>query len=284
MNPALILSPLVFLAAAALPPQDDDLPDGNKLVRAALLCDREAVKPGGTATLAVRYTITPKWHIYWENPGDSGLPTRAKFTAPDGWKIAAPRFPAPERHEDPGDITTFVFEGELVLLADVAVPADAKPGTKVTIRVDASWLVCTDLCVPGSGKASVEIAVADAEKPANEALFAAARAKLPKPWAELAKARTTWSGTEAEPRLTIVVPGAKELEYFPLDVEPVKLASRTVDAGKNGATLRANFEFDRKAPEDVPRIRGVLRVRSESGEASYLLDQTFTPPKAGGEK
>lgn len=284
MNLLLLLSPVVLLAAAALPPQDDDLPDGNKLVHAALLADREAVKPGGTATLAVRYTITPKWHIYWENPGDSGLATRAKFTAPSGWKVAAPRFPAPERREDPGDITTFVFERELVLLADVAVPADAKPGTKVTIEVDASWLVCTDLCVPGSGKASVEIAVADAEKPANDAVFAAARAKLPKPWSELAKARATWSGTEAEPRLTLVVPGAKELEYFPLDVEPVKLASHSVDAGKNGATLRAGFEFERKAPEDVPRIRGVLRVRTESGDASYLLDHTFAPPKAGAEK
>ncbi len=284
MNLLTLLSPALLFTAASLPAQDDEMPDGNKLVQVSLLADREAVKPGGTATLAVRYTITPKWHVYWENPGDSGLATRAKFTAPSGWKVAAPRFPTPMRHEDPGDITTFIFERELVLLADVTVPADAKPGTKVTIEVEGSWLVCTDLCVPGSGKATVEIAVAEAEKPANDALFSAARAKLPKPWSELAKARANWTGTEAEPRLTLVVPGAKELDYFPLDVEPVKLASRAIEAGKNGATLRAGFEFERKEPTDVPRIRGVLRVRTEAGEASYLLDHTFTPPSAGTEK
>ncbi|MCY2961967.1 MAG: protein-disulfide reductase DsbD family protein [Planctomycetota bacterium] len=277
-----LLHALLLLSAPAVAPQDDDeLPDGNKLVQVSMLADHEAVKPGGTATLAVRYAIEPKWHIYWENPGDSGLPTRAKFTAPAGWKVAEPRFPSPERHEDPGDITTFIFEKELVLLAEVTVPADAKPGSKIAIEVEAGWLVCTEICVPGSGKATVELTVADAEKPANEAVFRAARANLPKAWSELAKARANWSGTEAEPRLTLVVPGAKSLEYFPLDVEPVKLASRTVDAGKNGATLRATFAFERKAPEDKPRIRGVLRVHTESGDASYLLDHTYTPPPAG---
>jgi len=281
MNLLALLHPLVLLAGPALPPQDDELPDGNTLVQVTLLSDREAVKPGGTATLAVRYAIEPKWHIYWENPGDSGIPTRAKFTAPAGWKVGAPRYPAPERHEDPGDITTYIFERELVVLCDVTVPADAKPGSKATIEVEGSWLVCTDLCVPGSGKSTVEIAVADAEKPANDAFFVATRAKMPKPWTELQKARTSWSGTEAEPRLTLVVPGAKSLEYFPLDVQPVKLASQTTDAGKSGATLRAGFEFERKEPADVPRIRGVLRVRTEAGEASYLLDHVFVPPPAG---
>ncbi len=272
---------LLLAAVPALPFEDDEFPDGNKLVQVALLADHEAVEPGGTLTLAVRYTIEPKWHVYWENPGDSGLATRAKFTAPEGWKVGDVRFPAPHRHELPGDITTFIFERELILLADVTIPADAKPGSKVTIGVEGSWLVCTDLCVPGSGKASVEIAVADAGKTVNDKVFAAARAQLPKPMAELAKARITWSGTEAEPRLTIVVPGANSVEYFPLDVEPVKLAGRTADAGKSGATLRANFEFERKDPKDEPRIRGVLTVTTDAGVTNYRIDHLFVPPSAG---
>lgn len=281
-TPSIVLAllSLPFLAAVR-PAIDDEEPDGDKLVQVTLLTDREAVKPGGTATLAVRYAIEPRWHVYWENPGDSGLATRAEFTAPDGWKVAAARFPAPDRHDDPGDIVSYVFEKELVLLADVTVTADAKPGSRVKIEVEGTWLVCTDVCVRGSGKASVEIAVADAEKPANEAVFTAARAKLPKPWSELAKARTTWAGTPEEPKLTVVVPGAKSVEYYPLDTAVMKLASRTADAGKSGATLKAAFAFERKAPTDEPRIRGVLRVRTEAGEASYLLDHVYVPPPAG---
>jgi len=272
---------LLLASIPSLPLGDDELPDGNKLVQVSLLADREAVKPGGTMTLAVRYTIEPEWHVYWENPGDAGVPTRAQFTAPEGWKIGEVRFPAPHRHDVPGDITTYIFERELVLLADVTIPADAKPGSKVTIGVEGRWLVCMDLCVPGSGKSSLEIAIADAEKPANMALFTAARAKLPRAIGELQKARVTWSGTEAEPRLSMIVPGAKSLEYFPLDVEPMSLSSRTIDSGKSGATLRALFEFDRKDPKDEPRIRGVLTVTTDAGVTNYRIDHLFVPPPAG---
>jgi thiol:disulfide interchange protein DsbD len=273
--------PLLLIAAPLLPVQDDEMPDGDKLVQVTLFADHEAVKPGGKLTLAVRYAIEPKWHIYWENPGDSGLATRAKFQAPEGWSVGALRFPTPMRHEDPGDITTFIFEKEMVLLAEVAVPANAKPGTKVAFAVDASWLVCTDLCVPGSGKGAVEVTVADADKTANEAVFAAARARLPKPWTEFSKARTSWSGDETEPKLTLIVPGAQSLDFFPLDVAPVSLEEMSIDAGKSGATLRATFRFKRKSEQDEPRIRGVLRVRTESGEASYALDHLYTPSKTG---
>jgi DsbC/DsbD-like thiol-disulfide interchange protein len=274
----MLLLPTLALLALALPvPQDGDMPDGDKLVQVALLADREAVQPGGTATLAVRLVIEPKWHIYWENPGDSGMPTRAKLTAPAGWEVGPLRFPCPERHEDAGDIVTFIHEKELVLLCDVKVPADAKPGALAELGVEASWLVCTELCVPGSGKAALKLPVAAAEKPANGALFSAARARLPKAWSELPKARVSWSGEEAAPRLALVVPGAKALELFPLDVAPLKLASRSVDVGKGGATLKADLEFKRKKPEDQPRLRAVVRVRTEQGEAAYLLDSAWTP-------
>jgi len=278
-----LLSSLLLAALPALPApsvQDDEMPDGNKLVRVSLLADKAAVKPGGTVTLAVRYAIEPKWHIYWENPGDSGMPTRASLTAPQGWKVGPLRFPPPQRHEDEGDITTYIHERELVLLADVQVPADAKPGV-ASITVDGRWLVCTDICVAGEGQGKVDVTVADAEKPADEALFKAAREKLPKAWSELAQARVAWTGTESEPRVTIVVPGAKALEFFPLDTEAMKLSGRTVDVGKNGATLKAQLGFERKEPEDQPRARGVLRVETDKGTTSYLFESLYTAPATG---
>ena len=275
----LILAALPALSVPSSVPQDEG-PDGNKLVQVSLLADKSAVVAGGTVTLAVRYAIEPKWHIYWENQGDSGMPTRAKITAPAGWKVGALRFPPPQRHEDEGDITTYIHEGELVLLADVQVPADAKPGA-ASFAVEGSWLVCTSICVPGEGKANVDVTVAAADKLANEAFFKSARERLPKPWSELAQARVTWAGTEAEPRFTIVVPGAKELEFYPLDTESTKQTGRTVDVGKNGATLKVQCGFERKQPADQPRMRGVLRLKNDRGESSYLFDGSFTAPPAG---
>jgi thiol:disulfide interchange protein DsbD len=276
------MNALAILAAAVpfLGPQDEDF-DGNKLVRVSVVADRAAVEPGGTITLAVRYAIEKRWHIYWENPGDSGMRTRATLTLPAGWKAGEPRYPYPERYLAPGDIESFVFHDELVLLVDVTAPADAQPGTRAKLDVQGDWLVCKEVCVPGAGQAALEIEVAAASRPANEKLFEAARARVPKPWTELAKARTTWGGTREEPRLTVIVPGATKLDWFPLDVEPVELQSATVDVGKQGATLRATYAFTQREERDEPRVRGVLVVTTAAGTAAYRLDHLYTPPPAG---
>src|SRR5260370_36037198 len=51
-------------------------------VRAELLADVAAVKAGEPFWVGLRQTIRPKWHTYWKNPGESGLPTEIKWTLP----------------------------------------------------------------------------------------------------------------------------------------------------------------------------------------------------------
>ena len=53
-------------------------------VRAELLADASAIKPGEPFWVGLRQTIRPKWHTYWKNPGDSGLPTEITWKLPDG--------------------------------------------------------------------------------------------------------------------------------------------------------------------------------------------------------
>ena len=56
-------------AAAAAPP-------GKGLVTATLLADVDSVKAGKTFNLGVLLKIKPGWHVYWKNPGDSGMATK----------------------------------------------------------------------------------------------------------------------------------------------------------------------------------------------------------------
>ena len=52
-------------------------------VRAELLADASAIKPGEPFWVGLRQTIRPKWHTYWKNPGDSGLPTEITWKLPE---------------------------------------------------------------------------------------------------------------------------------------------------------------------------------------------------------
>src|SRR5688572_716189 len=82
-------------------------PAGEELVRLHLLADVTRVAPGQELTVAARLDIEPGWHIYWSNPGESGLPTEVELVAPPGFQVGAVRYPGPNRFESPGEITSY---------------------------------------------------------------------------------------------------------------------------------------------------------------------------------
>ncbi|MDP1964845.1 MAG: protein-disulfide reductase DsbD family protein, partial [Reyranella sp.] len=64
-------------------------------VRAELVSDVATVKPGEPFWVGLRQTIRPKWHTYWKNPGESGLPTEIAWTLPAGAKADPIVWPTP---------------------------------------------------------------------------------------------------------------------------------------------------------------------------------------------
>lgn len=279
MLPALLLP---LLSAVQSPVPLEEL-DGSKLVALSLVADRAAIRPGETFRLGVRLRIEPGWHVYWENPGDSGTPTTAKVTAPPGFEVGAPRFPAPVRHEVEGDIVTYVHEGELLLVCDVRAPADLATDAKPRFRVASRWLVCTDVCLAGSGEAELELRSAPpgAEPAAtNAALFAAAREREPRPWAEIAaRASVTRSGPDEEPVYKVRVRGARELEFFPALSPATLLASRTRTSGDAGASIELVFRHRPEQAPGGPNLAGVLEVRGAEGSSFYAVDPAPADPR-----
>src|SRR6187399_3338863 len=162
MNAAILALVALVPLARPIALEDDSQADGNKLVALELVADRNPIQPGSTFTLALRCKIERRWHVYWgENSGDAGIPFKVNVTGPSGYTIEKVRFPWPERHVAEGDIVEYIHEGEMVCLVDVKVPATAKSGESAQFDVASSWLVCTDVCVSGAGKAELKLPVAD---------------------------------------------------------------------------------------------------------------------------
>lgn len=130
---------------------------GESHVKVDLLADTTAVQPGKPFTLGVRFKIDPGWHIYWTNPGDSGLPTRVKLDLPAGYKAGDVQYPVPEVMKLPGDITNYGYEHEVMLLVPVTPPADAKGAAEIAAQ--ASYLVCAENCLPGRDDAHLTVPV-----------------------------------------------------------------------------------------------------------------------------
>ena len=128
-------------------------------VRVELISSTVTYVPGKTTTVAVRFAIRPEWHVYWINPGESGLAPQIKWTLPQGVQVAPLRFPTPKRIDGPGGLTTYGYENELVLLTDLTVPTDFTG--QLELKADVSWLVCKDVCLAERSSASFTLAPGD---------------------------------------------------------------------------------------------------------------------------
>src|SRR5687767_14969805 len=56
--------------------------EGNPRVETELRVDVSQVKPGDTFRVGVHFRMDPGWHVYWKNPGDSGLATEVSWDMP----------------------------------------------------------------------------------------------------------------------------------------------------------------------------------------------------------
>ena len=145
---------LIFLSGYTL--AEDSPNAGNRYVKVSIVADSRIFQPPASESapvgrVGVLFEIEPGWHIYWRNSGEAAVPTQVKWSVPQGWNTAELRWPAPYKFIERGNIITFGYRDRVLLPTDLfaplIIPSD---GETVTIRAKVSWLVCKDICVPGS--------------------------------------------------------------------------------------------------------------------------------------
>ena len=158
-------------------------PDPKELVQVHLVAETASIASAATLWVDAHFTIKPGWHIYWRNPGDSGLPTAIQWDLPPGFSAGNILWPVPERFVQ-GGIGNYGYAGTADLLVPITAAKDLVPGDKAVLAGEASWLVCADICIPGSAKLSLSLPVSAGPvvpDPATAALFAGTRRQLPLP-------------------------------------------------------------------------------------------------------
>jgi thiol:disulfide interchange protein DsbD len=127
-------------------------------VEAELVTDKLSAAPGQPLLVGLKLRMAEHWHTYWKNPGDSGLPTRIKWTLPEGWKAGEIQWPYP-KHLPVGPLMNYGYEDEVVLLTPITPPANATPGS-YPVKASAEWLVCKDICIPEKGELDIAVPLA----------------------------------------------------------------------------------------------------------------------------
>jgi thiol:disulfide interchange protein DsbD len=131
----------------------------NKLTTATLTMDATSVKPGDSFWAMMTLQIKPGWHTYWQNPGDSGMATRMDWALPEGWTAGEIRWPTPKRTYT-GTLASYGYADFAFHPVRVTVSPQAKPGSN-TLKMNAEWLVCKEICIPEFGSFSLPVMVGE---------------------------------------------------------------------------------------------------------------------------
>src|SRR5437762_14004332 len=123
---------------------------GKELVKASLVADTSAIVPGKPFSVGLLLRMAPGWHTYWKYSGDAGLPTEIKWNLPPGWKFGEIQWPIPLKTNDPGDIQTYGYQDEVLLIQEITPPEKIDPpkdefaaanNSPVKLNAKADWLV-----------------------------------------------------------------------------------------------------------------------------------------------
>ena len=154
--------------------------DPERYMPVRLIAETQVPKPGSSILIGFRMTPKPGWHGYWSNPGDSGIAPTVRWSAPAGVAFGPLKHPAPTLISA-GGISSYVHEGEHILLTRMSVPRTIAAGTPIPIVADLSWAACTATqCVPLHAKLTLELKAGDGSASENRAALHAAAGRLPR--------------------------------------------------------------------------------------------------------
>lgn len=126
-------------------------------IKLSLVSEDSHLIPGHTHRFALKLEPDKGWHTYWKNPGDTGQPTQLKWDLPKGFVVGDIEWPIPERIEYRG-VINYGYYGNTLLPVSLSVPSDFNVDD-VNLKVDASWLVCEDICIPGEASLNISLPV-----------------------------------------------------------------------------------------------------------------------------
>ena len=239
-------------------------------VQAELVADVSAATPAKPFTAGLHLKMAPGWHTYWLNPGDSGLPAEIQWKLPDGWKAGAIQWPLPLRFVEPGDMVTYGYANEVLLMAELTPPA-ALPAGPVILEAHATWLACEKSCVPGGTDLMLELPTGPDAQPAHRELFAKFREQLPEAGPPPFSVRWEPHDTEIHLRLE-GIPPTSSITFFPLAPLPGHPDS------PSPGVFRISLPKDGR---DASAMRGLIVAERDGHREGWMISnhQSSTPAR-----
>ena len=117
---------------------------------------RSDVKKIGVLT---KIRIKDGWHLYWDNPGDVGEPTKIEFIEKDEYFIVSVKKTQPKKSVFEDIITSYVYEGDVYFYDEIYLNKSNIKDDVIDVDLIVAYNVCKDDCLAEKINKNVRIKV-----------------------------------------------------------------------------------------------------------------------------
>ncbi len=272
----------LFVAAGAahsqLQPVKSSPAKAGHHTKVTLLSEAKSVQPGVPFTVGALMKMDRGWHTYWKNPGESGLPTEIAWKLPEGFTAGEIQWPLPHKYNESGDVLTYGYEDETMLLVEITPPSNLTAGSTVMLKAEISWLECEKLCVPGEASVQLQLPVTSSpSEKHHQDLFEKYRQQIPGQFTSTGEFALSSEAKNGIVTLALSAQGKKLVksdivpDFYPESLEPITV-SRTTVTGNNSSvqlTVRLSSEEKVAGPKTLKGVV-VYQLVGEAKKASSI--------------
>lgn len=237
-----------------------------------LIARNSEIRPSRTFQIALRFKIEPGWHIYWQNPGDTGVATNVDWKLPKGFQHVSDEWSRPHKFVSSG-IVSYGHEDTAYLVSTFLAPARTALRT-AQIKFTADWLICKESCVIGKRNGGIDLPIRDnaADSTNDPKSWKDIEATLPVPVKHPLTARAVPGFYEIQIGAPVSAAMAPTTGYFYATKSDVADHGKpqTLKKSANGWVLRIPRSSYEKSPAKV--LEGVLELgHGEAQNAAYQV-------------
>ena len=248
--------------------------------QARLVLAAQSAPAGDTVLAGIALRMDANWHTYWNNPGQSGGAATIDWQLPAGVAAGAILWPVPEKLVD-GELTTYIYDDEVVLLVPLKLASDLAPGP-LNLKAKVSWLECggekgKEKCVQESASVQTALNLGPETKPSKDTgLLAAWQKKLPQNGKRVG-AHASWEkAAKGNLRPLILewptIAPAAEADFFPDASEQFEVQPITERLPADTGKIRLRAQVKKLAGDWPGRVSGLLIQKSGTERQAYAVD------------
>ena len=236
-----------------------------------LLVETNEIVANQDFVIGIKFEIDPGWHIYWKNPGDSGLPAEIKWKNIETIEFKKFLWPSPQKTpEEP--LMTYGYYNEVVLPAIFSVDSNYIKNGPSIFEID--FLICEKICIPEKAVIDFDLSsYSDDDIQASREILSSWYNELPINFDRklLVEASNNYFSIEWENKNNDIT----QAYFFPENKGLIKYSSKQDFYNIENST-KLVVERPIKYSNNAKNVIGVLEVQFANTKKTYQINQSIS--------